>query len=122
CPPWWAHDVCSRHPSQLYEALLEGAILFAVLAVLALRFSWLKRPGQLTGVFLIGYGLARFFVEFARASDIQFMTPGNPFGHVLRFGTGSDAAGLTMGQTLSLPMIAAGLAVIVLARRASRNA
>ncbi|MCY4136797.1 MAG: prolipoprotein diacylglyceryl transferase [Rhodobacteraceae bacterium] len=122
CPPWWAHDVCSRHPSQLYEALLEGAILFAVLAVLALRFSWLKRPGQLTGVFLIGYGLARFFVEFVRASDIQFMTPGNPFGHVLRFGAGSDAAGLTMGQTLSLPMIAAGLAVIVLARRASRNA
>ena len=122
CPPWWTLDVCSRHPSQLYEAILEGAILFAVLAFLALRLSWLKRPGQLTGMFLIGYGLARFFIEFFRAPDIQFMTPGNPFGHVLRFGIGSDAPGMTMGQTLSFPMILAGLAIIVLARRASRNA
>ena len=122
CPPWWTLDVCARHPSQLYEAILEGAVLFSVLAILALGFSWLKRPGQLTGMFLLGYGLARFFVEFFREADVQFMTPENPLGHVFRFGAGTEAPGMTMGQTLSLPMIVAGLIVIVLARRTSRNA
>jgi phosphatidylglycerol:prolipoprotein diacylglycerol transferase len=101
-----------RHPSQLYEAVLEGALLFALLWWLATRRGWLKRPGAVSGAFLAGYGAARFFVEFFRQADAQYVAPGNPWGHVLRLGAGPEAWGLTMGQLLSLPMIAAGLALI----------
>jgi phosphatidylglycerol:prolipoprotein diacylglycerol transferase len=100
---------CARHPSQLYEALLEGVVLASILLYLGWRRGWLKRPGWLTGVFAIGYGLARFAVEFFRQADGQFVTVDNPFGHVL--------LGMTMGQILSLPMIVAGAAVLVWARR-----
>jgi phosphatidylglycerol:prolipoprotein diacylglycerol transferase len=65
----------------------------------------LKRPGLITGVFLAGYGLSRFMVEFFRQADGQFITPDNPMGHIL----GGASFGLSMGQLLSLPMIAAGL-------------
>lgn len=106
-------DICARHPSQLYEAALEGLILGTVLLILVVRRGWLKRPGQTFGLFLAGYGLARFVVEFFRQADAQFITPDNPMGHVLQFGS----AGLSMGQLLSLPMILAGLLLIVLARR-----
>lgn len=105
--------LCARHPSQLYQAGLEGAVLLAVMLYLAFRRGALKVPGQITGVFLTGYGLARFVVEYFRQADAQFITPDNPLGHVIRLGE----VGLTMGQILSLPMVAAGVALIMFARR-----
>lgn len=94
-----------RHPSQLYEAGLEGLLLGALLIWLAFARGWLRRPWSLVGVFLTGYGLARFVVEFARQPDAQFISPGNPLGLAFHV----DGFGVTMGQTLSLPMIAIGL-------------
>ena len=99
-----APGTCARHPSQLYEAGLEGLVLGLVLLVLV-RAGALKRPGLITGIFLLGYGLSRFAVEFVRQADAQFITPDNPMGYALQAG----GFGLTMGQILSLPMIAAGL-------------
>jgi len=98
---------CARHPSQLYEAGLEGLVLGLVLLAMV-RAGALTRPGLVLGTFLAGYGLARFVVEFARQADAQFLTPDNPLGHVI--------AGMTMGQALSLPMILVGAALIVRAR------
>lgn len=106
--------LCARHPSQLYQAALEGLLLALVLSWLAFRRGWLKRPGAIMGVFLLGYGLARFLVEFVRQPDAQFISPGNPVGWALQLGD----YGLTMGQILSLPMLAAGLWFAVRARRA----
>ena len=106
-------DVCARHPSQLYEAALEGLLLGSALLYLTLRRGWLKQPGQTVGLFLAGYGTARFIVEFFRQADAQYITPENPLGHAIRFGT----MGLSMGQLLSVPMIAVGLALILRARR-----
>lgn len=114
--PGIAAGLCARHPSQLYEAGLEGLLLGLVLLVL-LRRGALKRPGLMTGVFLLGYGLARFAVEFVRQADEQFISPDNPLGHVI----GTAGFGLSMGQVLSLPMIAAGLWLIARAGR-SRSA
>lgn len=105
---------CARHPSQLYEALLEGLLLGALLLWLAWRRGWLRFPGRLTGLFIAGYGCARFLVEFVRQPDAQFTGPGNPLGLALHLG----GYGLTMGQILSLPMIAAGLWLWRRARRA----
>lgn len=105
--------LCARHPSQLYEALLEGLILGAVLLYLAFRRGWLKTPWQLAGLFFAGYGVSRFFVEFFRQADLQYITPDNPMGYVIRLGD----LGLSMGQLLSLPMIIVGLFVIAWARR-----
>lgn len=95
------------HPSQLYEAALEGAVLFAVLAVAVWRFRALARPGLITGVFLVGYAAARTFVEHFREPDahIGFL----PFG-------------LTMGMLLSAPMILAGAWLIFRANRPARPA
>lgn len=104
---------CARHPSQLYEAGLEGLVLGLVLLWLFRRGA-LKHPGRITGVFLLGYGLARFFVEFFRQADAQFITPDNPLGHVI----GGATLGLSMGQVLTLPMIAAGLWLLQRSRRA----
>lgn len=111
-----AADDQPRHPSQLYEAALEGLVLFVVMWAIALR-GGLKRPGLVTGVFLAGYGLARALVENFRQGDLQFVSPDNPYGQFWRFGTGPDAIGLTMGQILSLPMAAVGGAVILIALR-----
>ena len=111
CPVDWV-GVCARHPSQLYEAALEGVVLGAILMWLALRRGWLKHPGRLTAMFFLIYGAARTFVEGLRQADEQFMSPDNPFGHVIRFGTGPDALGLTMGQCLSLPMVLIGLVLL----------
>lgn len=83
-----------RHPSQLYEAGLEGLVLFAVVFVLTRKFGFLKRPGATMGVFLAGYALSRIIVENFREPD-AFM-PQFPIG-------------LTMGMMLSLPMLALGL-------------
>ena len=109
-----------RHPSQLYEAALEGLVLLALLWWLALARGWLKRPGAISGMFLLGYGAARAFVENFRQGDAQYVSPANPNGQILRLGDTPDALGLTMGQILSLPMIAAGIGLLVLsARRAA---
>jgi len=94
-----------RHPSQLYEAGLEGLVLFAVLAVLVWKAGMLKRPGFVGGAFIAGYGLSRIFVEFFRLPDAQI---------------GYLAGGwLTMGMVLSLPMVAAGLWAMATARAVS---
>ncbi|CAM4110190.1 prolipoprotein diacylglyceryl transferase [Paracoccus yeei] len=104
--------LCARHPSQLYEAGLEGVVLAAVLFLLV-RGGALRRPGLVLGVFLAGYGLSRFVVEFFRQADAQFITAGNPLGHVI----GGPVWGLSMGQLLSLPMILIGLGFVLMARR-----
>lgn len=93
-----------RHPSQLYEAALEGAVLFAVMAFLAWRTRTLAMPRAMSGVFLIGYGASRIVVEFFRKPDEQL---GFLYGDWL-----------TMGMLLSLPMVALGLWLITLARSA----
>jgi len=108
-----AIGMCARHPSQLYEAVSEGLILGAVIMFLAFRRGWLKRKWSLVGVFLIGYGTARFLIEFVRQPDAQFVSPGNPIGWAYDFGTW----GLTQGQALSLPMILGGLVVFAFTRR-----
>jgi phosphatidylglycerol:prolipoprotein diacylglycerol transferase len=92
-----------RHASQIYEAGLEGAVLFAVLWFLVRRSDASHRPGFLSGVFLLGYSAARAFVELFRQPDPQL---GFLFG------------GVTMGQLLSVPMIAFGIYLIVRGRRA----
>lgn len=91
-----------RHPSQLYEALLEGALLFSVLGWLTLRRQALRQPGRIAGTFLIGYGLARSFSEFFREPDP---------GHLLTIGP------LTAGIAYSLPMILAGVLIVRTAGR-----
>lgn len=104
--------LCTRHPSQLYEALLEGLVLLCLLLWLVWRRDGYKRPGLLSGTFFAGYGLARFVVEFVRQPDAQFISESNPLGlawHVTGYG-------LTMGQLLSLPMIVLGLWLIMRAR------
>ena len=110
--------VCARHPSQLYEAGMEGLILGALLLVLVWRRGWLRVPGQTAGLFFAGYGLSRFVVEFFRQADVQFITYDNPLGHVIALG----GAGLSMGQLLSLPMILGGLGLIWLARQRAARA
>ncbi|HEY6919884.1 MAG TPA: prolipoprotein diacylglyceryl transferase [Tabrizicola sp.] len=104
--------VCARHPSQLYQAGLEGLLLAVVLLWLVFRSGALKRPGLVMGVFLVGYGFARFLVEFVRQPDAQFVSPGNPIGWAVQLGN----YGLTMGQLLSLPMIALGLWFVLRAK------
>ena len=91
-----------RHPSQLYEAALEGVLLFLILFVLATSFQARRWPGVISGTFLAGYGLARIVAEFFREPDAQL---------------GFLWGGATMGQLLSLPMVALGIAVILYARR-----
>lgn len=83
-----------RHPSQLYEAALEGALLFAILWVMWRRKNCLMMPGLATSIFLSGYGMARCIVEIFRQPDIQI---------------GFFIGGITMGQMLSFPMFCAGL-------------
>jgi phosphatidylglycerol---prolipoprotein diacylglyceryl transferase len=107
-------DICARHPSQLYEAALEGLVLGSLLVWLAFRRGWFRTPGRLMGLFLAGYGAARFAIEFVRQPDAQFITEGNPLGLALQ----SGGYGLTMGQILSLPMLALGLWFMLRARAA----
>lgn len=108
-----AAGLCARHPSQLYEAVLEGLLLGLALWILATRRNALKTTWKLTGIFFTGYGIARFCVEFVRQPDAQFVTVGNPLGLAYHV----NGVGLTMGQTLSLPMIIIGLALIWWSRR-----
>jgi phosphatidylglycerol:prolipoprotein diacylglycerol transferase len=90
-----------RHPSQLYEAALEGLLLFAVLLA-ATRRGGLARPGLIGGLFVAGYGLTRILGEFFREPD----------AHI-----GYLPGGLTLGMVLSAPMIVAGAITILYARR-----
>lgn len=111
CPG--VEGVCFRHPSQLYEAGLEGLVLGAALVLLAFRLGALRRPWLLAGAFFLGYGLARFLVEFVRQPDAQFASPGNPLGLAVEWG----GWGLTMGQALTLPILLLGLALVARAVR-----
>jgi phosphatidylglycerol:prolipoprotein diacylglycerol transferase len=110
--------LCARHPSQLYEALLEGLILGALLLWMAWRRDAYKTPGLIAGTFFAGYGIARFIVEFARQPDAQFVSAGNPLGLAFEMG----GYGLTMGQILSIPMVLIGAYLIRHARRAKITA
>ncbi|MEL6913705.1 MAG: prolipoprotein diacylglyceryl transferase [Pseudomonadota bacterium] len=110
-----AGGLCARHPSQLYEAALEGVLLCLVLLWLVYRRGAFHRPGLVLGVFLAGYGLARFLVELFRQADPQFITAENPVGWVVTLGP----VGLTMGQLLSLPMVLIGAVFIARAKRRS---
>jgi phosphatidylglycerol:prolipoprotein diacylglycerol transferase len=83
----------ARHPSQLYEAAIEGLLLFVVLRIATHSFHILRRPGAAIGVFLLGYGLSRMIVENFREPDAHL--PDFPLG-------------LTMGMMLSAPMFIAG--------------
>lgn len=106
-------SLCARHPSQLYEAGLEGLVLGLLLIFCAFRGGFLRQPWLISAVFFTFYGLSRFAVEFVRQPDAQFVSPGNPLGLALHL----NGFGLTMGQLLTLPMIAVGLALIVTQRR-----
>ena len=92
-----------RHPSQLYEAALEGIVLFAILWWLFWRTQARYQPGKLVGTFLFGYGVSRFLVELVREPDEQLVE----FAH---------RTGLHMGQWLSIPMILGGLYLIATAK------
>ncbi|MEK7668003.1 MAG: prolipoprotein diacylglyceryl transferase [Gemmatimonadota bacterium] len=128
-----AAQVPLRHPSQLYEALLEGALLAALLWHLyhyhvrphlrvanggapgarSAAAARLGRPGALAGLFLLGYAAARFAVEFTRQPDIQFSGPGDPLGTVL--------GPLSMGQLLSLGVAVFGAAMMWWSPRGARD-
>ena len=96
-----------RHPSQLYEAALEGAVLFVLLWWLSRRSAVRARPGLLTGLFCAGYAIARLAVELFREPDAQL---------------GLLFAGATMGQLLSLPLLLFGLILIARSRPARGQA
>ena len=100
-----ARDNVPRHPSQLYEMMLEGVLMAVVLWTLFFRTDARYRPGRLTGAGLIVYGGARFLLEFVRQPDA---------------GLEHLPWGLTMGQTLSLPMLIAGLWLFVRSGRRER--
>ncbi len=90
-----------RHPSQLYEAFFEGLLLFVLSAILAHRPGVYRSPGLLTGIFLTGYGFARFFVEFVREPDAQLGLVLGPY---------------SLGQVLTVPLILLGVYLTVHAR------
>jgi phosphatidylglycerol:prolipoprotein diacylglycerol transferase len=93
----------ARHPSQLYEAALEGIVLFLLLQFALRRLKFNERPGLLTGLFFLGYGVFRFFVEFFREPDGQFI------------------GWFSMGMALSIPLWAAAAAFLFLALRPRVN-
>jgi len=88
-----APDALPRHPSQLYEAALEGLLLFLILRLATHRLHWLRRQGALTGLFMLFYGLFRILLENVRQPDA---------------GLDDFPLGLTMGIILSVPMVVAG--------------
>jgi phosphatidylglycerol---prolipoprotein diacylglyceryl transferase len=93
-----------RHPSQLYEAGLEGLLLGLILWFLFWRTNARYEPGKLVGTFILGYGLSRFFVEFFREPD----------AHLMEF---AQQSGMSMGQWLTLPMILGGLYLVATAKK-----
>lgn len=98
-------DMVSRHPSQLYEALLEGLVLLVILTLLYFKTKFKNYPQRMSGVFLIGYSIARFICEFFREPDQQI-------GYFLNF--------FSMGQILSLPIMLIGVALIISSRQTKK--
>ena len=94
-----------RHPSQIYEAILEGLVLFLILFAVSQNKKWRARPGVLSGVFLFGYGLFRLSIEFFREPDQQL---------------GFLYGGATMGQLLCMPMICFGLYLVLRSERRAK--
>ncbi|MBN2779983.1 MAG: prolipoprotein diacylglyceryl transferase [Alphaproteobacteria bacterium] len=96
-----------QHPTPLYEAALEGLVLFVIMKMLFAKDEIRKRTGILTGVFLTGYGLFRFLVEFVRLPDAHI-------GYLM-------GGWLTMGHILSFPMILGGLGLVLYAWKKSKQ-
>jgi phosphatidylglycerol---prolipoprotein diacylglyceryl transferase len=94
-------ETIARHASQLYEAALEGVLLFTIIWIAVQRFGALKHPGRASGLFALGYGLSRIAVEFFREPD----------GHIGYFG-----GIFTMGMILSLPLVAVGIWLLLRSR------
>lgn len=92
-----------RHPSQLYEAALEGIVLFIIIRIVTHIGFGLRRPGLVAGIFGVGYALSRILVEFVRLPDVQI---GYLYG-----------GWLTLGMVLTLPLLLAGLGLITYAMR-----
>lgn len=104
-----------RHPSQLYEALLEGALIALVLWWIYLgRRAWTARPGFVTGLFLLLYAACRFAIEFTRQPDAQFASEADPLGLV--------AGPFSMGQLLSIGVALGGALMLAWRRPASAPA
>ena len=98
-----------RHPSQLYEALGEGLVLFVILVLAVRRFGF-RRPGLVGGIFVLGYAVARIVCEFFREPDAQL-------GYLFGANVGALGGGVTMGMLLSVPMALIGAGGIVMAVR-----
>jgi phosphatidylglycerol---prolipoprotein diacylglyceryl transferase len=102
--PWgvvFPGQTAARHPTQLYEAALEGLLLFVAVRIATHSFGALKHPGRASGIFALGYGLSRILVEFWREPD--------PF-------VGYLAGPLTLGMLYSLPLVAVGLWLLLRSR------
>lgn len=95
-----------RHPSQLYEAFLEGICLFAVLFICARIPSIRRAHGMLFGIFIVGYSISRFLIEFVREPDVQI-------GLILQY--------FSMGQLLCIPMMLAGVMLVLYARKNAKK-
>ena len=108
-----APQVPLRHPSQLYEAVLEGLVIGLILWLVYLRRRERIGAGALGAAFLLLYAAARFLIEFTRQPDAQFVTAAHPLGTVL--------GPLSMGQLLSLLLAACGVALLVWRARAGRS-
>ena len=103
--PWaviFPGDIQGRHPSQLYEAGLEGVLLFVLVRVATTRYQALAHPGRASGIFALGYGLSRIFIEFFRVPDAFI---GYYFGFV------------TQGMIYSLPLVGVGVWLLIRSRR-----
>lgn len=96
----------ARHPSQIYEALGEGLILWLVITLFIFKYNALYKTGLVTGLFLLGYGLCRFFIEFTRMPDEQI---GFIWGY------------FTLGQLLCIPMIIVGVSAVIWSMRGSKK-
>ena len=94
----------ARHPSQLYEALLEGFVLFILVRIATHRFGALQFPGRASGIFALWYGMSRIIAEFFREPDAHL-------GYIFGF--------ITMGMILSVPLCAVGVWLLVRSRRDS---
>ncbi len=105
--PWaviFPGETFGRHPSQIYEAILEGLFLFIAVRIGTHKFQALAHPGRASGIFALGYGLSRIFVEYFREPDRQL-------GYLL--GTNF----ITMGMVLSLPLVMVGLWLLLRSRK-----
>ena len=96
------YDQSLRHPSHLYEAVLEGIILFVLLQILILKFGLLKKPGLISGIFLVGYSVSRLIIEYLREPDLHL-------GYLFNI--------ISMGQLLTLPVLICGIWIIQSATR-----